>query len=140
MDKVSVKLCLDELELCIYGYEKYRKVEDDSWAHVNWKISNYTLKFENSSYDLMCYEVDELRENIKTFLDGNMKDYKCFIPIEQTFKIRFYPKGDEYGVYYESLENKKLVEEPNMEIVVYPIMLDMTDIKKLYDYLVKITK
>ena len=65
MSDKTIKLCYDELELSISGYEKYREVEDDSWANVAWKVNNYAIKFENYSYDMMSYEVEELRDKLK---------------------------------------------------------------------------
>ena len=154
MSDKSIKLCYDELELSISGYEKYRKVEDDSWANVAWKANNYAIQFQNYSYDMMSYEVEELRDRLKEFINGEMKEYTCFVPTESAFKVRFYPKGDEYGMYYEDSKTKKLLESKNAEIIVHPndkigaldemvgasFILDDEDIKKLYDYLEEITK
>lgn len=154
MSDKTIKLCYNELELSISGYEKFRKVEDDSWANVAWKVNNYAIKFENYSYDMMSYEVEELRDKIKEFIDGKMKEYFCFVPTESAFKIRFYPKGDEYGMYYEDFEKGKLVENKNAEIIIHPnydvgaldemvgvsFILEDDDIQKLYNYLEEITK
>lgn len=154
MEKKKVSLCFDELELCISGYEKYRKVEDDSWANVAWKVNNYAIQFQNYSYDMMSYEVEELRNKLNNFIKGEIKEYICFVPIEPAFKVRFYPKGDEYGMYYEDSEAKKLIENKNVEIIIHPndkdgapdemvgasYILDMEDTEKLYNYLVDITK
>lgn len=153
MNNKTIKLYDDELELGISGYEKYRKVEDDSWANVSWKVNNHTIKFENYSYDMMSCEVDELRDKLQEFIENRMQDYSVFLPTEEAFKVRFYPKGDEYGIYYEGLNSKKLVENPNIEIIVHPtdeigapdiigvsFVLDNDDTRKLYDYLVEITK
>ncbi len=154
MNDKTLKLCYDELELCISGYEKYRKVEDDSWANVSWKVNNYAIQFQNYSYDMMSYEVEGLRDELNKFITGEMKEFTCFVPIESAFKVRFYPKGDEYGMYYEDSDSTKLLENKNAEIIVHPndkigaldemvgvsFILDEDDVKKLYEYLVKITK
>ena len=154
MSDKTLKLCYDELELSITGYEKYRKVEDDSWANVAWKVNNYAIKFENYSYDMMLCEVEELRDKLKKFINGEIQEYTCFVPMESAFKVRLYPKGDEYGMYYEDVKKGKLVEDKNAEIIVHPndnigaldemvgasFMLDDEDIQKLYDYLEEITK
>jgi hypothetical protein len=153
MSEKTLKLCNDELELSISGYEKYSKVEDDSWADVAWKVNNDVIKFENYSYDMLSYEVEGLKDKFKKFINGEIQEYTCFVPIESAFKIRFYPKGDEYGMYYEDVEKGKLVESKNVEIIVHPnentgafdemvgasFILDEEDVQKLYDYLEKIT-
>lgn len=153
MSEKTLKLCNDELELSISGYEKYRKVEDDSWTDVAWKVNNDVIKFENYSYDMLSYEVEGLKDKFKKFINGEIQEYTCFVPIESAFKIRFYPKGDEYGMYYEDVEKGKLVESKNVEIIVHPnentgafnemvgasFILDEEDVQKLYDYLEKIT-
>lgn len=154
MNNKVIKLCYDELELCISGYEKYRKVEDNSWANVSWKVNNYAIKFQNYSYSMLSYEVEEFRDKLKKFISGELRDYTCFVPIESAFKIRFYPKGDEYGMYYENIEKSQLVENKNVEIIVHPndnigaldemvgvsFILEDDDVQKLYDYLEEITK
>lgn len=153
MQDKTIKLYYNELEFGISGYERYRKVEDDSWANVILKVCNDTIKFENCSFDIMSCEVDELRDRISEFLNKKMKNYACYKPTEEAFKVRFYPKGDEYGIYYEGLNSKKLLESPNIEILVYPtdkigaldtvgvsFILEEDDIKRLYKYLIEITK
>ena len=154
MSDKTIKLCYDELELAISGYEKFRKVEDDSWANVAWKVNNYAIKFENYSYDMMSYEVEELRDKLKKFINGELQEYTCFVPMEAAFKVRFYPMGDEYGMYYEYDDKSKLIENKNAEIIIHPndnigaldemvgasFILDDEDIQKLYDYLEEITK
>jgi len=154
MENKSIKICYNELELCINGYEKYRKVEDDSWASVSWKVNNYAIQFQNFSYAMLSYEVEGLRDKLNKYINGEIKDYTCFVPIESAFKIRFYPKGDEYGMYFEDKGAKNPIEERNAEIIIHPndkdnaldemvgvsFMLEDEDIKKLYEYLVEITK
>ena len=51
---------------------------------------------ENPYYDLECIEVDELCENLRDFVTDKVEDNFSFEPIEPSFKIYFYPYGEEY--------------------------------------------
>lgn len=144
-----------ELGLEIIGYEKYRSDDDDSWAHVNWEVNNGNIKFKNESYDIESVEVEHLRDKLKRFISGEMKDYECFVPIEDAFKVRFYPKGDEYGCWLKDSKSNEFLEKKIVEIVVYPVdfddgaidkyvgasfILNNEETAKLYNYLFDITE
>jgi len=143
----------NELTFEINGYQKYRSNEDDSWANTTWMIKNEFIQYESSSYDLESIEVDRLKDMFKKFISGQMNEMEVFVPLEPAFKIRFYPKGDEYGLWYKTVDVKEPIIKPNIEVIVhlvdskhcitessYSYILEKEEVAKFYNYLVDITE
>ena len=92
----------NKLKFSIDNYTKnkirrFNKIdEDDCWCNLYINIDNEYLKIENSHYDLECIEVDNLYEILEKFISDKMKNNCSFEPIEPSFKICFYPYGEEY--------------------------------------------
>lgn len=92
----------NKLKLSIDNYinKKYRKFnkldEDDCWCNLYIGIENEYVKIEDYYYDLECIEVDNLYEILEKFINDKMESNYSFEPIEPSFKIYFYPYGEEY--------------------------------------------
>lgn len=140
------------VELEIKGYEKYRLDDDDSWANVLWKIHNGYVHYENNSYDIESVEIEELRDTIKKFLDGEIRENDYFEPIEAAFRIEFYPKGKDYGRWVETSTGEPAIFT-DVQIFIFFVddndytitdssfnfSIDEEDLENLYNYLVEIT-
>ncbi len=139
----------------ISGYERKqeRKNEDDSWANIAWEVDSDVVKFDSMLYYMESKEVDELKELFEKFISGKMTDMVSFVPLEPSFKIRFYPNGDEYGQWFETINSTEPVKKPNVELLISFIeedkaiselsvsyILEDSEVNKFYDYLVQITK
>lgn len=92
----------NKLKFSIDNYTKnkirrFNKIdEDDCWCNLYINIENEYLRIENPHYDLECIEVDNLYEILEKFISDKMKNNCSFEPIEPSFKICFYPYGEEY--------------------------------------------
>ena len=76
---------------------KFNKLdEDDCWCNLYIGIENEYVKIEDYYYDLECIEVDNLYEILEKFINDKMESNYSFEPIEPSFKIYFYPYGEEY--------------------------------------------
>ncbi len=147
---MKFKECGVEFE--IKGYEKHRYDDDDSWANVLWKIHNEYVHYENNSYDISSVEVERLRDKIKKFLDGEIKENDYFEPIEAAFRIEFYPKGKDYGRWLEPITREPLsftdvqiyiffVDDSDYTITdsSFNFFIDEEELEDLYNYLIEIT-
>ena len=78
-------------------YRKFNKLdEDDCWCNLYISIENEYVKIDNPYYDLECIEVDNLYEVLNEFINDKMESNYSYEPIEPSFKIYFYPYGEEY--------------------------------------------
>ena len=78
-------------------YRKFNKLdEDDCWCNLNICIENEYVKIDNPYYGLECIEADNLYEVLNEFINDKMESNCSFEPIEPSFKIYFYPYGEEY--------------------------------------------
>ncbi len=144
---MSVIMCEGELEFAISGYEKEKRDSEDDWVNVGWQVHNETINFKNFGYYMECCEVEELRDMIKDFLNGDIKEMKSFVPLEPAFQVRFYPVVDDYSKQFG-------FEKPTMEIIVYPeaksdgaidlvgafFTIHRDEASMMYDYLIKMTE
>lgn len=149
----------NKLKLTIDNYinKKYRKFnkldEDDCWCNLYIGIENEYVKIEDYYYDLECIEVDNLYEILEKFINDKLESNYSFEPIEPSFKIYFYPYGEEYQNNNYDQENisrkdkmarifiafiEKDTKAPSSDGVY--IVLDIDDISKILNYLEKILK
>lgn len=149
----------NKLKLSIDNYinKKYRKFnkldEDDCWCNLYIGIENEYVKIEDYYYDLECIEVDNLYEILEKFINDKMESNYSFEPIEPSFKIYFYPYGEEYQNNNYDQENisrkdkmarifiafiEKDTKAPSSDGVY--IVLDIDAISKILNYLEKILK
>lgn len=149
----------NKLKLSIDNYinKKYRKFnkldEDDCWCNLYIGIENEYVKIEDYYYDLECIEVDNLYEILEKFINDKLESNYSFEPIEPSFKIYFYPYGEEYQNNNYDQENisrkdkmarifiafiEKDTKAPSSDGVY--IVLDIDDISKILNYLEKILK
>ena len=149
----------NKLKLSIDNYinKKYRKFnkldEDDCWCNLYIGIENEYVKIEDYYYDLECIEVDNLYEILEKFINDKLESNYSFEPIEPSFKIYFYPYGEEYQNNNYDQENisrkdkmarmfiafiEKDTKAPSSDGVY--IVLDIEDISKILNYLEKILK
>ena len=133
---------------------KFNKLdEDDCWCNLYIGIENEYVKIEDYYYDLECIEVDNLYEILEKFINDKMESNYSFEPIEPSFKIYFYPYGEEYQNNNYDQENisrkdkmarifiafiEKDTKAPSSDGVY--IVLDIDDISKILNYLEKILK
>ena len=149
----------NKLKFSIDNYinEKYRKFnkldEDDCWCNLHISIENEYVKIDNPYYDLECIEVDYLYELLNEFINDKMESNYSFEPIETSFKIYFYPYGEEYQNNNYKQENiskkdkmarlfiafiEKDTKAPSLDGVY--IVLDIDAISKILKYLENIIK
>ena len=149
----------NKLKLSIDNYinKKYRKFnkldEDDCWCNLYIGIENEYVKIEDYYYDLECIEVDNLYEILEKFINDKMESNYSFEPIEPSFKIYFYPYGEECQNNNYDQENisrkdkmarmfiafiEKDTKAPSSDGVY--IVLDIDAISKILNYLEKILK
>ena len=135
-------------------YRKFNKLdEDDCWCNLYIGIENEYVKIEDYYYDLECIEVDNLYEILEKFINDKLESNYSFEPIEPSFKIYFYPYGEEYQNNNYDQENisrkdkmarifiafiEKDTKAPSSDGVY--IVLDIDDISKILNYLEKILK
>ncbi len=148
----KLKLSIDK-----YINKKYRKFnkldEDDCWCNLYIGIENEYVKIEDYYYDLECIEVDNLYEILEKFINDKLESNYSFEPIEPSFKIYFYPYGEEYQNNNYDQENisrkdkmarifiafiEKDTKTPSSDGVY--IVLDIDAISKILNYLEKILK
>ena len=148
----KLKLRIDK-----YINKKYRKFnkldEDDCWCNLYIGIENEYVKIEDYYYDLECIEVDNLYEILEKFINDKLESNYSFEPIEPSFKIYFYPYGEEYqnnNYEQENISRKDKVARIFIAFIekdtkapssdgVY-IVLDIDAISKILNYLEKILK
>ena len=145
----KLKLSIDK-----YINKKYRKFnkldEDDCWCNLYIGIENEYVKIEDYYYDLECIEVDNLYEILEKFINDKLESNYSFEPIEPSFKIYFYPYGEEYQNNNYDQENisrkdkmarifiafiEKDTKTPSSDGVY--IVLDIDAISKILNYLEK---
>ena len=135
-------------------YRKFNKLdEDDCWCNLNICIENEYVKIDNSYYGLECIEVDNLYEVLNEFINDKMESNCSFEPIEPSFKIYFYPYGEEYqnnNYEQENISRKDKVARIFIAFIekdtkapssdgVY-IVLDIDTITKILNYIECIIK
>ena len=149
----------NKLKLSIDNYinKKYRKFnkldEDDCWCNLYIGIENEYVKIEDYYYDLECIEVDNLYEILEKFINDKLESNYSFEPIEPSFKIYFYPYGEEYQNNNYDQENisrkdkmarifiafiEKDTKAPSLDGVY--IVLDIDAITKILNYIECIIK
>ena len=135
-------------------YRKFNKLdEDECWCNLYISIENEYVKIDNPYYDLECIEVDYLYELLNEFINDKMESNYSFEPIETSFKIYFYPYGEEYQNNNYKQENiskkdkmarlfiafiEKDTKAPSLDGVY--IVLDIDAISKILKYLENIIK
>ena len=149
----------NKLKLSIDNYinKKYRKFnkldEDDCWCNLYIGIENEYVKIDNPYYDLECIEVDNLYEVLNDFINDKMESNYSYEPIEPSFKIYFYPYGEEYqnnNYEQENISRKDKVARIFIAFIekdtkapssdgVY-IVLDIDAITKILNYIERIIK
>ena len=135
-------------------YRKFNKLdEDDCWCNLYISIENEYVKIDNPYYDLECIEVDNLYEVLNDFINDKMENNYSFEPIERSFKIYFYPYGEEYqnnNYEQENISRKDKVARIFIAFIekdtkapssdgVY-IVLDIDAITKILNYIERIIK
>ena len=135
-------------------YRKFNKLdEDDCWCNLYIGIENEYVKIDNPYYDLECIEVDNLYEILNEFINDKMESNYSFEPIEPSFKIYFYPYGEEYqnnNYEQENISRKDKVARIFIAFIekdtkapssdgVY-IVLDIDTITKILNYIECIIK
>ena len=149
----------NKLKFSIDNYinEKYRKFnkldEDDCWCNLHISIENEYVKIDNPYYGLECIEVDYLYELLNEFINDKMESNYSFEPIETSFKIYFFPYGEENQNNNYKQENiskkdkmarlfiafiEKDTKAPSLDGVY--IVLDIDTISKILKYLENIIK
>lgn len=146
-----------KFEINDYISKKARKInnmdEDDCWCDLYLSIENEYIKIENSYYDLECREVDNLYEDLELFINDKMQNNRSFEPIEEAFKIYFFPYGEEYqndNYVQENLSRdnrtaklfmafiEKDTKAPSSDGVLVELFIN--DVKRILEYLEKIIK
>ena len=135
-------------------YRKFNKLdEDDCWCNLYIRIENEYVKIDNPYYDLECIEVDNLYEVLNEFINDKMESNYSYEPIEPSFKIYFYPYGEEYqnnNYEQENISRKDKVARIFIAFIekdtkapssdgVY-IVLDIDAITKILNYIESIIK
>ena len=135
-------------------YRKFNKLdEDDCWCNLYISIENEYVKIDNPYYDLECIEVDNLYEVLNDFINDKMESNYSYEPIEPSFKIYFYPYGEEYqnnNYEQENISRKDKVARIFIAFIekdtkapssdgVY-IVLDIDAITKILNYIESIIK
>ena len=135
-------------------YRKFNKLdEDDCWCNLYISIENEYVKIDNPYYDLECIEVDNLYEVLNEFINDKMESNYSYEPIEPSFKIYFYPYGEEYqnnNYEQENISRKDKVAKIFIAFIekdtkapssdgVY-IVLDIDAITKILNYIESIIK
>ena len=135
-------------------YRKFNKLdEDDCWCNLYISIENEYVKIDNPYYDLECIEVDNLYEVLNEFINDKMESNYSYEPIEPSFKIYFYPYGEEYqnnNYEQENISRKDKVARIFIAFIekdtkapssdgVY-IVLDIDAITKILNYIERIIK
>ena len=120
---------------------------------MNICIENEYVKIDNPYYGLECMEVDNLYEVLNEFINDKMESNCRFEPIEPSFKIYFYPYGEEYQNNNYEQENisrkdkvarifiafiEKDTKAPSLDGVY--IVLDIDAITKILNYIECIIK
>ena len=89
-----------KFDINYYTNKKIRKFnkldEDDCWCNLYIGIENEYVKIDNPYYGLECIEVENLYKVLNEFIDDKMESNYSFQPLEPSFKIYFYPYGEEY--------------------------------------------
>ena len=133
-------------------YRRFNKLdEDDCWCNLYISLENEYIKIENPYYGLECIEVDCLYDILEEFINDKMESNYSFEPIEPSFKIYFYPYGEEYQ--NNNYEQKNISRKDKMARIfiafiekdtkapssdgVY-IVLDIDAISKILNYLERI--
>ena len=135
-------------------HRKFNKLdEDDCWCNLNICIENEYVKIDNPYYGLECIEADNLYEVLNEFINDKMESNCSFEPIEPSFKIYFYPYGEEYQNNNYEQENisrkdkvarifiafiEKDTKAPSLDGVY--IVLDIDAITKILNYIECIIK
>ena len=135
-------------------FRKFNKLdEDDCWCNLNICIENEYVKIDNPYYGLECIEADNLYEVLNEFINDKMESNCSFEPIEPSFKIYFYPYGEEYqnnNYEQENISRKDKVARIFIAFIekdtkapssdgVY-IVLDIDAITKILNYIERIIK
>ena len=135
-------------------HRKFNKLdEDDCWCNLNICIENEYVKIDNPYYDLECIEVDNLYEVLNEFINDKMESNYSYEPIEPSFKIYFYPYGEEYqnnNYEQKNISRKDKVARIFIAFIekdtkapssdgVY-IVLDIDAITKILNYIERIIK
>ena len=133
---------------------KFNKIdEDDCWCNLYIGIENEYVKIEDYYYDLECIEVDNLYESLEKFINDKLESNYSFEPIEPSFKIYFYPYGEEYqnnNYEQENISRKDKVARIFIAFIekdtkapssdgLY-IVLDIDAITKILNYIERIIK
>ena len=135
-------------------FRKFNKLdEDDCWCKLNICIENEYVKIDNPYYGLECIEVDNLYEVLNEFINDKMESNYSFEPIEPSFKIYFYPYGEEYQNNNYEQENISRKDKMARIFIAFIdkdtkalspdgvcIVLDMDAISKILNYIEKIIK
>lgn len=135
-------------------YRKYNKLdEDDCWCNLYISVENEYIKMEDPYYDLECIEVDNLYENLRDFVNDKVENNFSFEPLEPSFKIYFYPYGEEYqnnNYLQENMSRKNkmarlfiaFIEKDTKAITMDDICIEVNieDIKKILNYIENIVK
>lgn len=143
-----------KIDISNYINKKYREInkmdEDDCWCNLYIMIQNEYMKLENSYYSLECIEVDRLYEMLNNFNQDKLENNCSFEPIEPSFKMYFYPYGEEYNnnnyLQYDLSRNDKIVrlfiafieketKAPSSDGIIIDLYFEA--VKKIQDYLEK---
>ena len=135
-------------------YRKFNKLdEDDCWCNLYIGIENEYVKIDKPYYDLECIEVENLYKVLNEFINDKIENNYSFEPIEPSFKIYFYPYGEEYQNNNYEQENISRKDKMARIFIAFIekdtkalspdgvcIVLDMDAISKILNYIEKIIK
>lgn len=142
IDEISFNITYGKLSLRILDYEskdirlRYNNYEDDCWCMFNIKYMNDNIIIDNLGYDIECIELEMLYDILDDFLNDKMNNEQEFVPIEESFKIRFYPLSDdndekraELYIYFKERSTGALSEDSVCTI------LDVEDVDKIHKFI-----
>ena len=90
---MQLKLDLEGIDLIlgISNYAYSTTWNDDLWTDDHISISSQYINYEINGESLECFEVEQLKNNIKTLLDGKKPENTEVEFIEPDLEFKFYP-------------------------------------------------
>ena len=153
---MQLKLNLEGIDLIIgiSNYVHSTTWDDDLWTDDYVSISGQYINYEINGESLECFEVERLKNDLKTLLDGKKPENTEIEFIEPDLEINFYPshtlRVGEDG--YDYIAPGHEFVDCSVELVInlflkgalsghsIRLSLDRGDIEKIYNYLRLVTK
>ena len=153
---MQLKLDLEGIDLIlgISNYVHSTTWDDDLWTDDYVSISGQYINYEINGESLECFEVEQLKNNLKTLLDGNEPENTEIEFMEPDLEFKFYPshtlKTGEGGYDYIAPGHEFVDCFAELKINLFlngvlsghsiTLSLDRGDIEKIYNYLRLVTK